>query len=43
VHLILLTLVFFRTRKEIISTEEEGVLYADTPKQRGVVLILVMQ
>jgi hypothetical protein len=31
------TLGFFRRRKEIISTEDEGVLYADIPKERGVV------
>jgi hypothetical protein len=37
-HLILLsTLEFGRRRKEIISTEEEGVQYADIPKERGVV------
>jgi hypothetical protein len=38
VHLILLsTLLFFRRRKDMISTEEERVSYADTPKERGVV------
>jgi hypothetical protein len=31
------TLAFFRTRKEIISTEEETVLYADILKESGVV------
>jgi hypothetical protein len=37
-HLILLsTLAFLRRRKEIISTEDEGVSYEDTPKQSGVV------
>jgi hypothetical protein len=37
-HLILLSTVpFFKRRKEIISTEEEGVSYADIPKERGVV------
>jgi hypothetical protein len=43
-HLILLsTLGFRRRRKEIISTEEEGVSHADIPKEREVVWILVMQ
>jgi hypothetical protein len=38
VHLILLsTLAFRRRRKEIISTEDELVLYEDIPKERGVV------
>jgi hypothetical protein len=37
-HLILLsTLAFLRRRKEIISTEEKTVSYADIPKERGVV------
>jgi hypothetical protein len=37
-HLILLsTLDFRRRRKEIISTEDEEVSHADTPKERGVV------
>jgi hypothetical protein len=37
-HLILLlTLAFFRRRKVTISTEDEGVLCADIPKERGVV------
>jgi hypothetical protein len=37
-HLILLsTLAFFRRREETISTEDEGVLYADIAKERGVV------
>jgi hypothetical protein len=37
-HLILLsTLAFFRRRKEMISTEDEGVSHADTPKERRVV------
>jgi hypothetical protein len=36
------TLDFGRRRKEIISTEEEGVRHAVIPKQRGVVWILVM-
>jgi hypothetical protein len=37
-HLILLsTLAFRRRRKEIISTEHEGVNAADIPKERGVV------
>jgi hypothetical protein len=37
-HLILLsTLAFRRRRKEMISTEEESVSYADIPKERGVV------
>jgi hypothetical protein len=37
-HLMLLsTLVFFRRRKEMISTEDKGVPYADIPKERGVV------
>jgi hypothetical protein len=35
--MLLKTLVFFRRRKEIISTEEEGVSCADTPKERGIV------
>jgi hypothetical protein len=30
-------LLFFRRRKEIISTEDEAVHFADTPKERGVV------
>jgi hypothetical protein len=33
---------FFRRRKETTSTQEEGVLYEDIPKQRGVVVIVVM-
>jgi hypothetical protein len=37
-HLILLsTLAFRRRRKEIISTDDERVLYVDIPKERGVV------
>jgi hypothetical protein len=37
-HLILLsTLAFRRRRKEIISTVEELILYADIPKERGAV------
>jgi hypothetical protein len=37
-HLILLsTLAFRRRRKEMISTEDEEVLPADIPKERGVV------
>jgi hypothetical protein len=37
-HLILLlTLAFFRRRKEIISSEDEGVSIADIPKVWGVV------
>jgi hypothetical protein len=37
-HLILLsTHAFRRRRKEMISTEDEEVLPADTPKERGVV------
>jgi hypothetical protein len=39
----LLTLGFPRRRKEIISNEDEVVEHADTPKERGVVLILVTQ
>jgi hypothetical protein len=36
-HLILLsTLAFRRRRKEMISTEVEGVSHADIPKERGV-------
>jgi hypothetical protein len=35
--MLLSTLAFRRRRKEIISTEEEGVSYADIPKERGVV------
>jgi hypothetical protein len=31
------TLPFFRRRKEMISTEDERVLYADIAKERGVV------
>jgi hypothetical protein len=43
-HLILLsTLAFLRRRKEMISTEDKQVSYTDIPKERGVVLILVMQ
>jgi hypothetical protein len=43
VHLILLLiLAFFRRKKEIISTEDEAA-FPDIPKQRGVVLMLVMQ
>jgi hypothetical protein len=43
-HLILLsTLPFLRRRKEIISTEDEEVLIADIPKEKGAVLILIMQ
>jgi hypothetical protein len=38
VHLkLLLTLALFRRRKEMISTEDEKVLMADIPKERGVV------
>jgi hypothetical protein len=29
--------VFFRRRKETISTEEEGVFHADIPNESGVV------
>jgi hypothetical protein len=41
--ILLSTLNFLRRRKEIISTEEEEVLYPDIPKERGIVSILVMQ
>jgi hypothetical protein len=44
VHLILLlTFPFRRRRKEIISTEDERVFPAVTPRERGVVWILMMQ
>jgi hypothetical protein len=37
VHLILLSILLFRRRrKEMISTEDEGVPNADIPKERGV-------
>jgi hypothetical protein len=37
-HLILLlTVPFLRSRKEITSTEDERVYHADIPKERGVV------
>jgi hypothetical protein len=40
--ILLSTLAFGRRRKEMISTEDKVVLYEETPKERGVVLILVM-
>jgi hypothetical protein len=37
-HLLLLsTLPFFKRRKEVISTEDEAVLFEVIPKERGVV------
>jgi hypothetical protein len=43
-HSILLsTLVLFKRRKEMISTEEEGVFHEDTPKERGVVKTFLIQ
>jgi hypothetical protein len=35
--MLLLTVAFRRRRKDTISTEHEGVIHADIPKERGVV------